>query len=120
MAEVDGSETVDVDGQALGEAREERERLLGVVLKKPALPASRVGARFEQRALCVSAHEESSDRKAVDEGDGLLGQGPPGQISAENREIGRELMQLGQDRLERDCVAMDVGEDGDTAGGDRS
>jgi hypothetical protein len=62
------------------------------------------------------ADEDRRHRQPVDARERRLGLRPPGQITADDGEVGADLLELGQHRLERDGVPVDVGEDGNSIG----
>ena len=116
VAEADAPETVDLDRRLLDERREPGAGLRGVLPEEPGLPPGRLVALCEERALGVSADEDHRHRQAVDESERRLGLRPPGQVTAEDDEVGADPLELGQHRLERDGVPVDVGEDGNSIG----
>jgi hypothetical protein len=116
VAEANWTEPGDVDRGLLDERREPCAALRRVLLEEPGLPVGRLVTIREERAFGVSPDEDRRHRQAVDESERRLGLRPPGQVTAEDDEVGGDLLELGQDRLERDGVPMDVGEDGNSIG----
>ena len=83
---------------------------------EPALALGRLVVGLEQGALGVAAHVERREREAVEERQRLARKRPPGQVAAEDDEIGVLVLELGEDGLERNRVPVDVREHRDTPG----
>src|SRR5262245_20249752 len=117
VAERRRAETLDLDADVLAERRDEVARRVVVALGHEALALARVIRNApeepQELALGVAAYEERTLAERQQQRDRLLGQRPPGEVAAEDDEVGLRSPDLVQNRLERRSVAVDVGQDGD-------
>ena len=110
VAEADWAELADLDDDVLLEGGEEGQVVFAVALEQPASPRRCFRRRVEQAPFCVPTHEARGKLEARNERERLGGQRPPGQVTAEDDELGGFGANLREDSLQRDGVGVDVGE----------
>ena len=116
VAEARRPETVDVDGDGLLEAGEERQVVRAVlrrVIHGPRVGCSSTVTQLDECALRVAANEACRNVERAHERERLLRERAPGEVAAEDDEVGRLPLDLLEHGGERRRVPVDVRERGD-------